>query len=466
MIAVPLVGVVVYLLTQPRWCFLAALFTLPLLTIQFAYIHLFDVFTVLTLGSLMLQRMRYRMPAICLTTGLDWWLIPLGLWLIFKGVTSLDKAAGSLYAVRFGLGFVFYYIVVYALRSQLVSLKTVLMTMLYAVLVQVDWGNVQNWTGLGYLANADWAENNRNYFAFLGIGSKSTQQAFGTFWHFAMFGHFMTASAMFFFPFLLYVVPKQRNWLWLYSSIFWTIVVSYSRGALSAFIAGTGYFCFLFPRKKTRLIQWFQAFFIVLAGMAVYIMVFKDYGKTLSPRDELWSISAYYFDTHPEHFWWGSGVRSLEHTVLNYVPKYIPLGNISQFAPHNFYIMFIHYLGIFGMLFVLAGLGSMLFSTYKEAFWRLHQGFKPEPSPIHLPYKRVLDQVSQWSQARWAWWAVNAGIHLVIVVVLFGGTNDHIFVVDTYLFTWLLVMFALRYAFPWKTHQPMWEQTFTSASKK
>jgi hypothetical protein len=463
-VAIVAISVTIYLLKRPETSYIAAILTYSMFTIQVASIHLFDVLSILTGIGLVFRYFNQRnFQKVSVLTRLDWWILPLFAWMFFKGITSLNQPTGTVYAIRFLLGFSFYYLTVYFVRTRLISLSSILLAMLGGVMIQVAWGVFQNITGQGYLANAGWAINDRNYFAFLGLGSTKAQQAMGSFYHFAPYGHFLAVSAMFFFPFLLYAVPKQKKWLLLYCSIFWAVIVSYSRGALSTFIAISGYMSFFFPHYKVRLLSNIRWLFMVFAGLAVFIMLFKNYGSTLAPRNDMWAVTGYYFEQHPEHFWWGSGLRGLESTLFNYIPRYIAFEHVSQFAPHNFYLVYIHQLGIFGMLFILLGFATILISTFKTCFMLLRYSFKSENTiqPSHLPYKRIFLSVAQWKRGHWAWWSVNAGCHLAIGVVLFGGINDHIFA-DTYMFTWLLLMFAILYSVPWKNHQDYWIRCFDS----
>jgi hypothetical protein len=204
-----------------------------------------------------------------------------------------------------------------------------------------------------------------------------------------------------------------------------------------------------------------RALVLVLFAAVLFVMLVKDYGDTLIPRDDAWSVHYYYFAQHPDKFWFGAGLDARDVSVLNYIPRYITYDHRKEWEPHNLYIIFTHAIGFVGLLFYLTGLASVFIRAQWENTQLLRHSFKSLAfrTPTHVPYKRLKNTVDNWTPAHWAYWATNAGMPLAIVSIIIGGTNDHVFY-DTYLFTWMLVLFALRYALPWETYSALWLKSF------
>jgi hypothetical protein len=402
---------------------------------------------------------------ISLRTNMDWWIIPLGCIFLYKSIFTLSSLPNNAYVSQWILTFSLFYLLVYLMRTQKLTPRYVLEATVWGLMFQAGLSIVQVATGLGYPVGK-LPHNERNYFAFLGFGEKYSLQAMGTFKHFAQLGNYVAMYANLYFPFVLYMLPKfSVKGVLPYALLLVTILITYSRGALGAIVLSLAYFAYLFPNKPAKTLELVRAGVWAVVGVAIYLLLFKDYGSSLNPRDDIWSVTFYYFERNPEHFWWGEGFNALWDTLLNYAPAHTPWDMISAFGPHNLVLFFIHAVGLPVTCFLLLGLAVMTGQTFIECASLMRHGYMVRyklPGQFfntHNPYQRLTKHYDDWTRAQWAWWCLNAGFHLMLLAVFISGANDHVFQDPRFLASVFLVA-AIRYGVPWKTHAHVWQTAF------
>ena len=405
-----------FLIINPKYCFYLLIFTIPFAD-HFWYfggfpvgIALHDIFVVLSIiamvSSIIIKDEKVDFSS-CIN---NWFLILIPLYL-YAGFSSTNFDKGILVAAKFVEAICVYFLAVYYIRTNKVSISNTLNTLMFTALIQSTLAVLQALTGSFGCNNA----SERGYFGFLGFGPIEVFQGTGSFDHFATLGYFLLALLAFYLPFYRFIVVNKNMGKYLMGIMIFAIVISYSRGALSGLILLLLYFLFYSVENKKKLLMTIIPLGIVILGILIFLMN-SNYASTLNLRNDIWEMHWAYIVNHPEKLSLGSGLSSIADTVWQYMPQTEHSTSFKSWSPHNLCLWYLEEMGIVGLVIIVGFFISNFIWSFVKAFSK---------------YK--LMRVKYLS------------IHLVLLTVFYSGINDQVYH-EPFMIIFLMLLLGIVYA--------------------
>lgn len=340
-----------------------------------------------------------------------WFLILIPLY-IYAGFTSTNFDKGILVAAKFIEAICVYFLAIYYIRTNKVSISNALNALMFTAAFQSVLAILQAFTG-GFGCNN---VSDRGYLGFLGLGSSQVFQGNGSFDHFATLGYFLLAMFALYLPFYRFVLVKKNKTIskWLLGIIAFAIIISYSRGALSGLILLLLYFSFYSVESKKKLLQVLIPAGITVLGIGLLFMN-SNYAATLNLRNDIWEMHWAYIINHPEHLMLGSGLSSIADTVWQYLPQTEQLTSLKSWTPHNLGLWYLEEMGIIGLVLIISFILSNFIGSFVKAI-----------------SKHKLMRVKYLS------------IHLVLLTVFYSGINDQVYH-EPFMIIFLMLLLGIIY---------------------
>lgn len=364
-----LIGLIILLilLLNPKVCFYLSVFSMPLAQIELFRIagHMVNPYNLILhicMAAIFLNFLTKK--NLDLSTKLDKWFIVLSLFFIFAGLNSPDSSAGMSIVTRYLKAIVLFYMTVYMFRTKQIKLSTTLKIMLTSALIQVFLVICPNINQ--YFVHETLSP--RGYLGLIGIGPLLVHQAKGTFAMFSDFGYYLDVIIFLMFPMFRSIYKNKLLGNIIIAFLFLGVFVSYSRGALFAFILSYFYYTFLIAEDKIIFIK--ERLWLIISSIFLGLgFVFKTaFVNTLNPRDDIWEIHLSYMKDHIDKLWLGNGLGSFFSVFPMYLPGNVPLKKLGMFYPHNYYIFLIEELGIFGGILFICFWIYLFIDSFKKTF--------------------------------------------------------------------------------------------------
>lgn len=357
--------VLVYFIINPKISFYLTVFALPLAQIELFHIagHMVNPYNIIFHICLVAVILNFLMAKNKdISTKFDKWFIVLSIFFVFAGLNSPDAFAGISIVTRYLKAITLFYMTVYMFRSKQIKLSTVLKIMLVSALIQVFLVVCPNINQ--YFVHEKLSP--RGYLGLLGIGPLFVHQAKGTFDMFSDFGYYLDLMIFMILPVTQNIAKNKRlGWISI-AILFLGVFLSYSRGALFAFIVSFFYYLFLMAKDKKVFIL--KSLRLVFPFILLYLyMVFRtNFVNTLNPRDDIWDIHLSYMKDNIDKLWLGNGLGSFFSVFPVYLPGNVKMKELGMFYPHNYYLFMIEELGIVGgVLFICFWIYIFVYSFKK-----------------------------------------------------------------------------------------------------
>ena len=387
-----------FFIKYPQFCFYLIIFTLPFADTYWYFfgspagIAMHDILIMVCIIAVSINIIM-KDERVDFSTPLDKWffvLIPL---YIFAGLNSTNFNKGILVSAKFIEAVIAYYLTVYFIRTRKISISNIFTALLFTALFQSLLGILQSLTGkFGIVYTSD-----RGYLGYFGIGSSQVFQAAGTFGHFATLGHYLLTVLLLYIPVYYFISRKEYYHKIIIAIMFMALIMTYSRGAFSAFVFSFVYFLYFAIKEKKR-------FFLALAIIAMifmpvsYYLSHTSYVFTLRPRNEIWEIHWAYITNNLDKIWMGNGLNSVADTIWQYMPQDQLPTDYTSWTAHNLYLWYLEEMGIIGLIIYFSFLVFIFLQTLKNVLGKTPKLLK----------------------------VLSLSLNIALFGIFYGGINDHV----------------------------------------